>query len=136
MNSITKICRKCREIKYVSSFISPRARVCIDCTPRKTMRPACIYLISGAGLVKIGIAIDVSKRLASLNIGSPVDLSVTYWFWSEDCQFDENYLHKIFKDKRIKGEWFDLSEQDIEWIKVNYPSNHEKRIKFLRRLKG
>jgi len=29
----------------------------------------------------------------------------------------ESSFHEEFKDKRVQGEWFDLSEEDIEEIK-------------------
>ena len=32
---------------------------------------------------------------------------------------NEKDLHSIFESKRIRGEWFDLSENDIEYI-TNY----------------
>lgn len=32
----------------------------------------------------------------------------------------ENELHREFKDKRIKGEWFELSFKDIDYIKEKY----------------
>lgn len=37
----------------------------------------------------------------------------------------ENELHRKFKDKRIKGEWFELSINDIEYIREKYLGYNE-----------
>jgi hypothetical protein len=29
----------------------------------------------------------------------------------------ENYLHKLFASKRVRGEWFDLNHDDLQRIK-------------------
>lgn len=37
-----------------------------------------------------------------------------------DCDNPRNIehgLHKLFKDKKLHGEWFDLSAEDVEYIK-------------------
>lgn len=83
----------------------------------------CVYLIQAAnGLVKIGIAGDVHKRLNSLNTASPVELSIIFYFKPKDAAITENYLHGVFMDRRVKGEWFNLSNEDIDWIKENCDS--------------
>ncbi|MFD0074295.1 GIY-YIG nuclease family protein [Streptomyces sp. NPDC127166] len=65
------------------------------------------YLIgaSASRLVKIGIASDPAKRLAALQTGSPMLLSV---LWSHPGDF-ERALHDRFAAYRRHGEWFDLS---------------------------
>ena len=77
-----------------------------------------VYLIQAAnGAVKIGKSQDVNKRLSELNVASPLDLeligSVCYIFGHQL----EKELHAQYADKWIKGEWFDLDEDDIEVIK-------------------
>jgi Meiotically up-regulated gene 113 len=65
------------------------------------------YLIGAEGshLVKIGYAVDPKKRLAMLQTGQPLTLSL---LWS--CHGDhEQALHRRFAEHRVRGEWFDLT---------------------------
>ena len=66
------------------------------------------------GLHKIGRSINPSTRERTLQ--AQVPLLEMIW----DCGAmlaDEAILHGIFAHKRIRGEWFDLSSEDIEYIK-------------------
>lgn len=69
-------------------------------------------MTDGSGLYKIGKAFDVDKRLKSLQCGNATIKIV------ETAIGDyENYLHKKFKSKRVKGEWFSLNEDDLDGIR-------------------
>lgn len=63
--------------------------------------------IRGTGLVKIGWAQDVDKRLKDLQIGSPVILRAYRAYLGGKCL--ERYLHRRFKKDRKHGEWFRLT---------------------------
>jgi len=43
-----------------------------------------------------------------------------YSFFSDNALDDEKELHIRFGGKRVKGEWFNLDQNDIEWIKEHY----------------
>ncbi len=80
-----------------------------------------VYLIrAGNGLTKIGISYDIQKRLNMLNTASPVELSLIFFFEPSNAVKTEKYLHIKFDKKRVKGEWFNLSDSEIEWIRLNY----------------
>lgn len=73
----------------------------------KQLRP-CTYLVGAEGspLVKIGYTGgDPKKRLASLQTGQPMTLSL---LWSVGGDY-EDALHQRFADYRVRGEWFDLT---------------------------
>jgi hypothetical protein len=67
-----------------------------------------IYLIAGAGLVKVGRSSDAAKsRLRQFQAGCPVPLKV---LWSGPGTHEtELRLHRIFAADRKHGEWFDQS---------------------------
>ncbi len=65
---------------------------------------------------KIGKSDSPLKREKTLQSEKPT-IQLIYYFESYDN--DEKILHQKFKDKRIRGEWFNLDENDIEYIK-NY----------------
>lgn len=65
------------------------------------------YLIAAEGspLVKIGLAKSPTARMAVLQTGQPMTLSL---LWT--CEGDyERQLHRRFAAQRMRGEWFDLT---------------------------
>lgn len=70
-----------------------------------------IYVIAeldGDGFVKIGRAVDPSKRLNELQIGNPRQLRLSSSFVPKDAVATERQIHKWLKDSRVRGEWFDI----------------------------
>jgi len=77
----------------------------------------CVYIVSSQGLYKIGRTSQLAKRMSSLSrsVGVPVNLvHVVYDGVNGEV---ECALHSMFSNKRVMGEWFDLSRDDIEKIK-------------------
>lgn len=72
-----------------------------------------LYLIECQGFYKIGVAYDVSHRLAELGIGNPFELVVLAVYGYSNAQAVEAVLHQKFSQQRIRGEWFSLNENDI-----------------------
>lgn len=82
-----------------------------------------IYVVSGAGLYKIGRTSTprgAAGRLSSLQGSSPVPLTLEMSFEVELCYVTERMLHDRFKHKAVSGvgrEWFALDSTDLEWIR-------------------
>lgn len=70
------------------------------------------------GLVKIGYTTNLKTRLISFKAESGAEVELLHHIPTTDCLVMEKTLHNIFKAKRITGEWFDLSEEDIALIKA------------------
>lgn len=64
------------------------------------------------GFYKIGRSVNPKYREKTLQSEKPTIRMI--YFGKIDI---EKSLHKRFKDKRIRGEWFDLQETDINYIK-------------------
>jgi hypothetical protein len=74
-----------------------------------------IYLIGDGKYVKIGYTSgDVSKRLSNLQVGSVAELTVLSQFPGE--RDDEARLHAEFSDRRVAGEWFILTPDEVAGI--------------------
>ena len=71
---------------------------------------------------KIGYSKDVSNRMATFNVKLPFRFDLVYTLKTENMRRVEKLLHRQFQSKRVNGEWFDLSADDVEWIK-NYKSD-------------
>jgi len=76
-----------------------------------------VYLLSSKELgFKIGRTIDVGRRLQELIQTLDTQIEVVCSGWFDDCAMAEMSLHEYFRDKRKSGEWFALSESDVEYI--------------------
>lgn len=65
-----------------------------------------IYFIGGdTGAIKIGMAYDLIKRLADLQCGSPIRLSILAS--GPGGRKDEAFYHQRFAAHRLHGEWFE-----------------------------
>ncbi len=65
-------------------------------------------------LYKIGFTKrNVEDRIREFKTGNCLDLVVEFVIRSKWGTKIEKKLHKLFIDKRISGEWFSLSEEDI-----------------------
>lgn len=72
---------------------------------------------SNNSLYKIGKTTqDVSERVKQWEFLACANIDETIII-EKDVELE---LHKIFENKRIKGEWFELSSNDIEYIKIKY----------------
>jgi len=82
---------------------------------RKQTKPGFVYVIkSRDGLSKIGITIDPRERLESLNRQYSGDsLEIERLYRVSNMRKYEKALHEYFSEKRIYGEWFDLSNSDL-----------------------
>jgi ribosomal protein L16 Arg81 hydroxylase len=62
---------------------------------------------------KIGRSLNPTKREKTLQSEKP---SIVLKYSFSGVIDDESALHDKFKDKRIRGEWFNLDELDIDYI--------------------
>lgn len=75
-----------------------------------------IYLCcDSSGLWKIGIANDSKKRFKQLKTGNPT-IRMVFTLHVDCPPVVELELHTKFYEKRVDGEWFDLSPEDLFYI--------------------
>lgn len=72
-----------------------------------------VYVIGQEeGPCKIGISKDPARRAADLQTGCPFRLDVLHHVECRDYSealWLENTLHEVHQDRRLIGEWFDMS---------------------------
>lgn len=77
-----------------------------------------VYLMSGwEGYTKIGKTSSVDARIKSHATSNP---GAKLLFAIQGDGKTDGKLHNHFKDKRVKLEWFDLTEDDLQWIRENH----------------
>ena len=80
--------------------------------PKKTAlpKPGFVYVMRGVYGYKIGRSADPEKRAKDLH-----NILVAYHA-VDDMVFAERLLHRKFNGSRVYGEYFDLSEADLEYL--------------------
>jgi len=75
-----------------------------------------VYLLSTSdGEYKIGISTtkNLKKRIKTLETGNSSKIELVNTYISELSSLIERTLHREFGHKKIKGEWFDLSIDEV-----------------------
>lgn len=62
---------------------------------------------------KIGMASSFPVRLATHQCASPFDICVACAYFVPNMRAEERYLHQLFADKHVRGEWFALEREDL-----------------------
>lgn len=76
-----------------------------------------VYLIKSGRHFKIGKANSVESRHRQLKIQLPQAAAVVHRIRTDDPYGIESYWHRRFADKRLNGEWFALSVEDVKLFK-------------------
>jgi allophanate hydrolase subunit 1 len=83
-----------------------------------TGRRGYVYLIqSESGWYKIGRTINPEDRMKTFSVKLPFRVEYICLIQSEDMIALEAELHKRFEDQRFAGEWFDLTDNDVAYLK-------------------
>ena len=80
--------------------------------------PGYVYLIkSETGHYKIGRTNNPDNRMRAFGIKLPFRVHYEHLIKSKDMCALETELHQRFAQKRLDGEWFNLSDEDVAYIK-------------------
>lgn len=92
---------------------------------------------------KIGYSSSLGERLHKFDVKLPFDTSIECVWSSEFNKELETALHELFKDKNANGEWFELTNEDInnihnfDFVKLaenNAPSEKDRYVKLFNML--
>lgn len=77
-----------------------------------------IYVLQSAtGYCKIGKTKNPKDRLRLFSVKLPFEVEFAALVMRQDIHDTEKWLHEHFAKQRVNGEWFKLSELDIQLIK-------------------
>jgi hypothetical protein len=89
----------------------------------RTPSPGYVYVIKGNGLYKIGRTTQLAKRLTHFSTLFPVPITLVTAIPTDDPVSLEKRLQNQFSERRRSGEWFALSEADLDRIRHDYGSD-------------
>lgn len=76
-----------------------------------------VYLFTDGTLYKIGITSrTVATRLKQVEQDCGRPLTCVWSIFVDDAPDFEARLHSVFSEKRVSGEWFNLSPEDVGYI--------------------
>jgi hypothetical protein len=76
-----------------------------------------VYMLKSGRFFKIGRSNAVGRREHELAIQLPEKAKIVHSIKTDDPVGIENYWHNRFSDRRMNGEWFDLSAIDVAAFK-------------------
>lgn len=78
-----------------------------------------VYLVRNSfGHYKIGMSTNPKKRIKNLGVDLPFEIVTEHLIKCTNYREAEYQLHKKYAAKRVNGEWYALSEQDVADIKA------------------
>ena len=80
----------------------------------------CVYFVRINEFVKIGYTKSETPvdRIKDIYNSNPYDMSLEFYIeCKENAKSLEDFFHEQFSNKRIKGEWFKLSNGDLSTVK-------------------
>ena len=77
-----------------------------------------VYLVWSQYGYKIGKAVNVKSRTKLFEVKLPFPIRVEHYAKFSDYTRAERSLHLHFHAKRMEGEWFELTDDDVAFIKM------------------
>jgi hypothetical protein len=87
-----------------------------DATPAQRI-VGYVYLLKSGRRYKIGKAVAPDRRRHEIGLQLPEKVEPVHSIETDDPSGIEFYWHKRFRAKRLNGEWFDLSRDDVRAFK-------------------
>lgn len=91
---------------------------------RKQVTWGKVYFIKCGQYFKIGMSKNVYARFASIRVTNPCECELIHTVESENVYLTERLFKSMFGRVNIRGEWFELTSKDIDYIKAgNYSAS-------------
>src|SRR5690606_7065238 len=81
------------------------------------------YLIKSSIYFKIGYSKNPENRLRTIKTHNPFDVVLFATLKTDKYLETEKELHNLFSNKNSKRAWFELHEEDLLTLKINYGFN-------------
>lgn len=87
---------------------------------KKQYNSGYVYLIKRGIYHKIGMTSNIKKRFQQISSQSPYESELVCYIETTVVADLELRMHNYYREKRIRGEWFLLSHDDVEYIKNEF----------------
>lgn len=79
-----------------------------------------IYIMKCSSFYKIGYSKNPANRLKTVRTHNPLEVKIIATLKTNNYIELERKLHDLFYNKRTRGEWFELKEDDLLTLKIEY----------------
>lgn len=76
-------------------------------------KPGFVYGIQSLGLIKIGVAEDIEKRMNKMRLDNPHELTLVFKRTSRAPYTLERQMHRLLADKAVGREWFRVTLEEV-----------------------
>ncbi|MBF4510467.1 MAG: GIY-YIG nuclease family protein [Aeromicrobium sp.] len=73
-----------------------------------------VYLMKSGKYYKVGRSVCAEKRAYEVRLVLPEEVVLVHKIKTDDPAGIEAYWHHRFRNRRLRGEWFDLTAQDVK----------------------
>jgi hypothetical protein len=84
-----------------------------------------VYFIKCGDYYKVGATKDIYRRFHALQVANPQDITLFHVVKTDDMRLTEKLFQSMFGRIERRGEWFALSEKNLQYIKAG---RYNKRI--------
>lgn len=116
IEAVRKFAEKNKEFSDILKFL-PSLQEQVDDASNTSTKKGHVYLLKHNKEYKIGKSFDVTKRYKQIKVQMPYEGEEIHVIETDDPSGIEAYWHNRFKDKRLNGEWFKLSVEDVKIFK-------------------
>ncbi|MCL4295761.1 MAG: GIY-YIG nuclease family protein [Anaerolineae bacterium] len=118
--------REC--LRSLLDFVPPEQRIALwksnsarGLFEQKSGRFGYVYVIRAeTGHYKIGRTSNVPDRMKLFGVKLPFQFEIVNYFPCEDMVRVESWLHELYADSRVNGEWFSLSDDNAASLRSIY----------------
>lgn len=86
--------------------------------PTSSARGGYVYVLQSAYGHKVGRTRNMPSRMRAFGVKLPIMYTIPLCAWFDDHIEAEASYHRMFSEKRVNGEWFNLEEQDVALIRA------------------
>lgn len=71
------------------------------------------YQVGSEAICKLGFTSNIKRRVNELQVGNHSKLSIMGTNLIKEANKFERFVHRAFKEQRIRGEWYKLNHEEI-----------------------
>jgi hypothetical protein len=114
---VVDYCLEAKGFEDVAAICLPIEIRDVPCSQSNSLQSGHVYLLKHDNAYKIGKSTDASRRYKEIRTQMPHETEEIHAIETDDISGIESYWHHRFRDKRLKGEWFRLSADDVRAFK-------------------